>query len=1230
MTVWNACLVTALLGAAGTAAAAQQAPDVIRGRVTDDSSHVVRGATVKVTRGPDRLTLDATTDSLGDYRVRFEMGTGDYLVYVSAPGYRAARRRVQRQGAERELVADFALARDLTVLAAVKVTAVAPERASGATVSPTDREPGASERWSEGVNGQLPPIVAGNLGAIAGTFSNVGVTSGGPSILGSGPESNLMTLNGMGLGAGSIPRAARTETRVTGATFDPTRGGFAGANIDTRLEPGSREFQQRRAFLSLDPRTLQFADASSRSLGALSGGFSASAGADGEILRDVLTYSVSLGLTRSTSDPSTLLGADPDALRRAGLSSDSVARLIAVARPLGFPLAGSAFPAHQQHDALTWLGRIDDTRDTLRTRALTSYVELTRDGAVGFNALATPSTASERRGQTYGAQLLVGEYVGAGRRVLNETRLAASVGRTEIAPYAALPGANVLVRSSNLDTGLGVTGVSLGGASSLATSDARWSAETGNETDWNAVGRRHRFRALVWARSDGVRQEGVANGLGTFTYNSIADLAANRASSFSRTLTQPVRSGAVWNTAAALAHRYAPSRYFNVLYGARVEADGFFDHPAINEPLERALGVRSGAAPSRLHVSPRAGFAYTYNRDRTNGAGASFNQLGHFYRSTTGTIHGGIGEFRDLLRPGVLADASAATGLAGATSALSCVGSAVPVPDWTSFTDPGTIPTGCADGTGALGERAPSVRLIDPGYDVPRSWRVSLDWGSSVGKWLVSVAGLASYDLSQPGTVDANFAGVQRGTLAGEAGRPLYVTPAAIDPASGALSPAESRRSAAFGPVAMRVSDLRGYGGQLTFGVTPDIFRFRGGRAFFSSASYTVQSTRRQYRGFDGAAFGDPRTVEWSTNGNDARHVLVLSGGLATRRLGSFTMFARLQSGLPFTPLVNGDVNGDGRGGDRAFVPDPAGAADPALAAGIDNLLATGSPTARRCLAENLGRVPDRNGCRGPWTQSVNVQWRVPTPSRWGRHAYPNVYLQNVAAGLDQLFHRGGLRGWGSPNAPDPVLLVPRAFDAAAPRYRYDVNARFADTRPGRTLALNPFRVVVDFSFDLSTNFDLQRLRRAVEPVKTPVGYARRSADSLTSFYLNRTSDVYKLLISESDSLFLTPSQAAALQRADTAYSVKVRTLYAPLGQLLARGEGAAGKAELDSARATDKRYWQIFWEQPEIADSVLTPSQRELIPTLKQMLTLTPKQRETSRYFFGHAVTVAEEPRKR
>jgi hypothetical protein len=1211
---------TAKLHAQGTA-------DVIRGRVTSDSGKPLV-ATVVVTRGPDRLVKNTTTDSSGNYRVLFEEGTGDYLVYVASTGYRSARRRVQRQGTERELVANFTLAIDLTVLEATKVTADKPVRATN-VINAMQPETGASEKWLDGVSSNIPPNVAGDLTAIANTLPNVTMTSGGPSILGSGPNSNLNTLNGLGFSGAAVPRAARTDTRVTGATFDATRGGFAGSNTDVRLGPGSRSYMSRRGYLTLDPPAWQFTDPTARSLGATSGGFRGSFGMDGELIRRALTYNVAVDVARSSSDPATLLDADDAAFLRSGVAPDSVSRIVSLASPLGLPLSGANVPTDRRHDGITWLGRFDDTRDTLATRAFTTYVGFTRDGALGFKATAAPSAAGQKNDRTLGAQLTLGDYVGPGRRVLTESRFSLSSTRTHTTPYANVPGASILVRTPTVDGTPDVAGITLGGGTSLASDDSRWTAEAGNQTIWNAGGRRHRFQASLWGRADGLRQDGNANVLGTFSYNSLADFAANRPTSYTRTLTQPERSGSVWNSAAAFSHQWAPTRFFSLLYGARVEADGFTSAPERNTALEQALGVETGLAPSRVHVSPRVGFNLQYNRDRDNGNGMSMNNIGRFNRNSFGVIRGGVGEFRDILRPQILADASASTGLADGTSILSCVGSAVPSPVWSRFVaDPSTVPTQCNDGSGVLSDRSPSVTLIDKGYDTPRSWRASLEWVTSWHNWTTRVSALGSYDLSQPGTVDANFAGAPKFSLASEGNRPVFVSTAAIDPLSGAVSPTESRRSSLFGRVGERVSDLRGYGEQLTFVVAPDAFKVKLPAQLYVSAGYTIQSSRRQFRGFDGASFGDPRSVEWAPNPLDARHVVILSGGFNTGATGTVTLFSRLQSGLPFTPIVQGDVNGDGRGGDRAFIPDPAREMDPLLAAQLKSLMTSGSGIARDCLLQNLGQVVPRNGCRGPWTESLDVSWRPPIPGRFVARVTPNVFLQNVLAGLDQWVHgSNNVRGWGSPALPDPTLLVPRGFDATQKRFLYDVNARFADTRPANTVLRNPFRIVVDVSLNLSTDFDLQQLRRAVEPVKTPDGWSRRTADSIAAFYLSNTSDIHKVLMSESDSLFLSASQLSALRRADSTFSSRIRALYVPLGQFLAKGNGGAGKAELDSVQATQKLYWKVFWEQPEIADSIITPVRRELIPLMKNLLSVPKQQREHSQFIFGRPVTLVDTP---
>lgn len=1199
------------------------APETVRGRVTSDSGAIV-GATVIVTRGPDRLVQQTTTDSAGRYTLRFDPGTGDYLVYVAAPNYLAARRRVQRDAADDDasgaLVADFALARDVATLAAVRVTANRPVRADAGR-NAMKPEPGSAERWADGVDGQLPPSSAGDLDALAGTIPGITMTPSGPSVLGAGAEGNLVTLNGLGAAGLTIPRGVRTQRRVTSATFDATRGGFAGANVDVQLGPGSRESQNRTAFLALEPEGLQFAGPAGHGTGSRTTAATVSLGADGELIRRALTYNVALDVSRTATDARTLFDSDRSALLQAGIAPDSVARLSSLVAALGLPLGPAA--ARPERKALTWLGRFDDTRDSLDVRSLTTFVAHTRQDGLGATPLSASTALGRRKGTTMGLQATWRAFTGPGRRILSESRAAASRAMTEGTAFATIPGASVTVRSALDGAAPGavdVTTVAVGGAPLHASRDDRWTAEGANETLWNWRGSRHRFKSLVWARADGIAQELPGNRRGTFRFASISDLAAGRASSFTRTLTQPDRSGSAWNFATALAHEWIPSRHGSVIYGARLEASGFSNTPPRNTDLEKSLGVRTSIAPTRLHVSPRLGFTYTYDRHRTNSSGIMANSLGQFNRGMTGMIRGGVGEFRGLLRPDVVADAAAATGLAGATTTLSCVGDAVPAADWAAFAeDPGAIPSACAANGGVLSERVPSVTLLDPGYDAPRSWRASLEWVTNVRTWVVRVSTLGSYDLAQPGTVDANFAGVPRFSLASEAGRPVYVAETGIDSRSGVVSAVESRRSMEYGRVAVRSSDLRGYGGQLTVGLAPDAFRFRSRIQVHASANYTLQASRRQYRGFDGAAFGDPRMVEWAPGGADARHAFVLSGGVNHRRTGTVTFFGRLQSGLPFTPVVQGDVNGDGRAGDRAFVPPAAPGDDDALA----GLHASGSDAARACLARYAGRVADRNGCRGPWTQSLNLQWVPPIPRRWLGRVSPRVYLQNVLGGVDQLLHgERDLRGWGAQASPDPVLLIPRGFDPATRAFRYDVNPRFADTRPAHSLVRNPFRITIDVVMDLSVPYPLQRLRRALEPVPGPGGgWQRRSADSITAYYLESTSSLHRMLLSHSDSLFLSREQMERFRVADSVYSVDVRAVYRPLGDYLANLPSAEpGKAQLDSVTATERAYWRVFWGQVPIADAILTPMQRALMPTFSRMVETPEHERnETRRYRFGN-----------
>jgi hypothetical protein len=1216
-----ALAVCALVLSLAPSLAFAQAPDTLAGRVVSDSARTapISGATVLVTRSSDRAVQQTVTDADGRWQIVFADGSGDYLVYVSATGFAPGRRRVQRTASERRFVVDLILKATVPQqLAAVKVRAQAPPPVPR-EVRLGNEDTGANERWSEGVTATVAPNARGDLAATATTVPGFTQGAGGVSLLGAAGA--LTTLNGAAIPGVQLPRAANLDARFTGTTFDATRGGFSGSNYDVRLGPGNRNFQQRSAFLTLDAPALTVTDATGRALGLPSTGGRFSAGADGELIRKTATYNVALDLSRSAASPASLLSADAATLTRIGLRADSAAALRTAAVTAGLPLGSPG--AQRVRENLTWLARLDDTRDTAKTFAVSSLVSLDRQRGVGLTPSAAPSATAEQVDAAASLQLLSQRYFGRDRRVFNELRASGTVVRQTGEPTQLLPAAAVTIGSGSVDP-TALANVTLGGDPTARRDLSRTTLELADELAWYPTfSTRHLIRGSLWARTDRLRDAGLANPYGTVRYNSIADLATNTPASFSRVLAQPAREGTALNAAAALSYRWNPKPGFQMISGARLELNDLIGAPDANAALATALGVNTSESPQRLHVSPRLGFTW-----RPGGGpmrtGISRSNAGTFLRPRTFQLRGGIGEFRDLMRPELLAGARAATGLANGTLALGCVGTATPIPDWDVWAvNPSTIPSNCVGGGGPLDLRAPSVQFIDPTYDVPRSWRASLGWTQELKPFVLRLDGVAAVNLNQASRADANFRGLVRATTPDE-GRPLFVNASAIDPATGAVSIADSRRSTAYGVVRGIRSDGRSEGAQLTAALQLDPFALESN--FFGSLSYTLQGIRQRFRGFDGAGVGDPLAWEWARGTDDARHTILAQLGTPIRRgnrtYGTFTLFARLQSGLPYTPIVQGDVDGDGTSGDRAFLFNPSTDSDVTRAAGMRALLTESPRRVSACLERSLGRMAGRNSCESPWAISTNARLDIDAAGRLlGRRTTMSLNLANPLALIDQMLHgESGLRGWGGPSLPDPVLLVPRGFDAGTNRFRYSVNPRFGDTRPGRTLLRNPFQLTVDFSFNLTRDPSVQDLERNIEPVARGA-FVRPSADTILRRYEERVSSIHQTLLDNADTLFLTRDQIEASMQADTAFRKAAREIYRPLAEYLsALPQRFAGAEALAKVKETEKRYEELFWQQRDLVKTRLTPLQLSALPRWVQgylATRLDPDWERWPRYIF-------------
>src|SRR5262249_54062330 len=273
---------------------------------------------------------------------------------------------------------------------------------------------------------------------------------------------------------------------------------------------------------------------------------------------------------------------------------------------------------------------------------------------------------------------------------------------------------------------------------------------------------RHRVKISADSRLDTYRQDLIGNQLGAYSFNSLADLAANTPSSFTRTLNAPIRTGGEWNGYAAIGDLWRATQNLQVIYRPRLEGNAFTSAPAFNPAVDATFGARTDAAPSSMHVSPRIGFTL----NRPGGAGRP-----------SGSVRGGIGEFRNLLDPTLLAAPSVTTGLPGGLTRITCIGSAVPVPDWSSFENSmSSIPTSCLGvPVASYSDGAPNVQMVSPSSQPQRSWRSNLSWTSTLwGRSVYTIEGISSLNLDQPSSMDLNFSGVQRFATSDE-GRPVFV-----------------------------------------------------------------------------------------------------------------------------------------------------------------------------------------------------------------------------------------------------------------------------------------------------------------------------------------------------------------------------------------------------------------------------------------------------------------------
>ncbi len=1186
MTRIRAALIAALLSCI-TAPAAQAQADIIRGRVTGPDSLPIENVTVTATSLSGGVNRTARTGRDGRYTITFPGGDGDYIMNFAALGFAVKRFEVKRVADEDFLLADARLQRVNTVLEAVDVVGERqrPRR--------NDVAPDASGTERTIATSEVPANLLGDLAAMAATLPGVSAAtnddgSSGYSVLGLGADQNSTTLNGMSFGGGQLPRDAAITSSLVTSPYDVSRGGFSGAQMNIRTRPGSN-FITRTNSLNFDSPAMQWSDAAARSLGQEFTNASLGGLVSGPLVYDKAFYSVSYQLGRRSNDLQTLLTADPLGLRAAGVAADSADRLLGILGAQQIPIATRAVRDDRIGDSGLLLGSIDLTSPTATSG---TAVNVAFNGSWGRQSPSSgsvtdvPAFGGDRTNYRFGAQARHSSFWKS--VILTETSLGVSASKNYGTPYLDLPAGRVRVNSTFDDGTNGVQMLSFGGNPSMNSTQASLGTAFQNQLSWFSKNNKHRLKLATELRHELADQTFAINQLGTFTYNSLADFENNMPASFSRQLSPREREISQFVGGISLGDSYRRTPNLQLTYGVRLDGSRYFTTPLLNPSLDTLYGLQNDVLPNRVYVSPRAGFSWTYG---TSSQIASF--LGA-QRGPRAVVRGGVGVFQNVPGVNLIGGALDNTGLPSAVQQITCIGAATPVPDWDAYgADLASIPTECANGTSGtpFANAAPNVSAFSRDYVSPRSVRSNLNWSGPVlnNRFSTSFDLTYSRNLNQSSSIDRNFNPTSRFTLADEAGRPVYVQPTSIVPATGAIASQDARVNSRYNRVNEMVSDLRSESYQATVRLSPATFS----SGFSWSAWYSHTQVREQFRGFS-STVGNPLDVAWGRSATTP-HSIGYSLGYNFFDFLRVNWFGQFRSGFRYTPMVAGDVNGDGSANDRAFVYDPSSAAaqaDPALADGIAALLSNGSSGARACLSRQLGTLATRNSCQGPWTSTASMSFTFnPIKVRMPQRASLSFQLSNPLGAADLLVNGSdNLRGWGQMAIPDGQLLYVRGFDATTQRYQYEVNRRFGATSPAFTQSRNPVTLTALLRFDIGPTRERQMLTQQLDRGRRREGQKAPEMLLRAMFGNGGIPNPLATLLRDQDTLKLSPMQADSIATMNRQYVITLDGIWTPV----VREFGA-----LPDTYDHDEAYHRYVQARRQTVDAM-----RALAPKVKELLT--------------------------
>ncbi|HEX6313693.1 MAG TPA: TonB-dependent receptor [Gemmatimonadaceae bacterium] len=1184
----------AVLAVFVAAPVAAQQTDVIRGRVTGPDNRPIEGVQVTATSVSGGVNRTARTNADGRFTITFPGGDGDYIVTMNRIGYAQRRFQVKRTADQDILVADARMnvaAQDLEGVTVQGERARVNRNSTVPDVGGTERPVNMSALSAE---------QQGDLAAMAASLPGVTLIPGmdgdpaGYSVLGLTQDQNNTTLNGLDFGGSNIPRDAGVMSSMVTAPYDVSRGGFSGGQMNLRTRSGTN-FKMRSGSLNLDSPSLQWTDPAARDLAQQFSNISLGGGFAGPLVYDQTFYNVSYQLGRNARDFQTLLNTGPAGLQAAGVAQDSVLRLLSVLGQHHIPATTGGIPNDRLVDNGMIFGAVDwapPSSTTGQAFNLTFSGGWNRQDPLFGGVTDLPGRSGDRTSWNGGLQARHTNFYGY---FLSETSFGVSGSHSAGSPYLDLPAGSVRVNSDFEDGTSSVRSLGFGGSPIAGTSSTNLNVAFNNALSWFSMDNKHRFKLTTELRRDGYSQDQTTNRFGTFTYNSLEDLASNTPASYTRSLSPRTREGSQLVGAISLGDSYRVTNDLQLQYGVRVDGNRYGARPDRNPQIEQTFGVRNDLVPNRFYVSPRIGFSWTV------GTAAQIAAFEGAVRGPRAVVRGGIGFFQNSPGTQLIGGAIDNTGLPSGVQQLTCVGSATPIPDWDLYlSSPAATPTTCADGsTGTpFANAAPNVTLFDRDYQSQKSLRSNLSWSGAIlgNRFNTTIEGTYSRNMNQSSTLDLNFNPEVRFLLPDEDGRPVFVQPTSIVPTTGAIASGAGRKSNLFSRVTMQKADLTSESKQVMFRLSPMGFNTR----LTWNLAYVLADVRNEFRGFS-STVGNPLDIEWGRSAFNSRHAISYGFGYNFFDVVRVNWNGSFRSGVPYTPTIVGDVNGDGYSNDRAFIFDPANTADAALASQMQQLINSSSGSARDCLLRQLGQLAGRASCTGPWTQSAVLSLSFNPVKVWmPQRTSISLQVANPLGAADLMFNGSDdLRGWGQVRTPEQSLLFVRGFDPVAQRYTYEVNQRFGATTPALTAVRAPVRVTAMIRMDLGPSREWQSLAMQLDRGRTLRGNKAPEAMLKAMYGTGGLPNPIAQILRQSDTLKLSGLQADSLATMNRSYVIRLDSIWAPIAKEFAALPDTYNKKDVqDRYVAARRASVDLLLKLSPVIKQLLTQDQLRRLPS--------------------------------